>query len=308
MVIDAHTDVLWKMLLDSSLDFYLDTNKLAVNYPNMVKGGVDVQIFAIFVSTFKASRFAYAIQSIDDFYQKIIKKADKIQLATTYEQIVSIQNQGKKVALLSLEGADAIEGELSKLRIFYRLGVRAMGLTWNEANEVADGIMEVRNGGLTNFGYDVVREMNRLGMMIDVSHLSEKGFWDVMSITTAPIMASHSNTKKVYSHPRNLNDDQIKAIINIGGVIGVTYVSDFTAGEKEPTIDDLLLHIEHIAELGGINHIGLGSDFDGALSIRGMENAGKTENLLEALSKKYTDSQVRRIAKENWENYFNAIL
>lgn len=307
MIIDAHTDVLWKMLQDPSINFYQDDDRLAVNYPNMIKGGVNVQIFAIFVSSLKTSRFEYALQSVDDFYQRV-EMTDKLQLATNYEQIISLLKQKKKVAILSIEGAEVIEGDLSKLRTFYRLGVRAMGLTWNQANEVADGVMEPRNGGLTQFGYEVVHEMNQLGMMIDLSHLSEHGFWDVMEISRSPIMASHANAKRIYPHPRNLNDEQIKAIIRSGGMIGVTFVSEFTAKKNEPDIDDLLRHIEHIAALGGINHIGLGSDFDGAEPVKGLENASKIESLVEVLSQKYSSEQVQKILGGNWLSYFKKIL
>ncbi|TCS83027.1 dipeptidase [Tepidibacillus fermentans] len=309
MIFDAHTDVLWKLLNDPSIDFYEDDDRLHVNYPNMIKGKIDLQVFAIYVSpTIKSSKFLVAIQSIDDFYQIVIGQKNRFKLATTYQEIETYLDQDKKVALLSIEGADVLEGDLAKLRTFYRLGVRAMGLTWNQANEVADGIMEPRGAGLTRFGQEVVKEMNRLGMMIDVSHLSERGFWDVIEQSEIPIHASHSNTKKICNHPRNLTDGQIKAIIEQGGVIGVTFVRDFTSTNKEPTIDDLLLHIEHIASLGGIEHIGLGSDFDGANPIKGLENAGKLENLVNVLLKYFAKEHVEGILKQNWLNYYKRVL
>ncbi len=308
MIIDAHCDVLWKLLNDSSLDFYKDEQDLQLNYPNMLKGDISLQIFAIFVSpTIKSSNYKIALQSIDDFYEKVYNQ-DKLILATSYQEIVHAQNQGKKVAMLSLEGADSIEGDLAKLRIFYRLGVRAMGLTWNYANAVADGVREERGAGLTNFGKKVIAEMNRLGMIIDVSHLSEAGFWDVMELTNTPIIASHSNAKAICDHPRNLTDEQIIAVIKNNGMIGVTFVNEFIKNESQVSIEDLLPHIEHIASLGGIQNLGIGSDFDGASPLSGLENASQMNHLKELLLKKFSEKEVEGILGENWLNYFQRVL
>ncbi len=307
MIVDAHTDVLWKMLEHPTLDFYKADDGLAVNFPNLVKGDVDIQVFAIFVSTFSSSRFSLALKSIDDFYQKI-NKQDKIEIATSNDEIVEILNKGSKVAILSLEGAEAIEGDLFKLRTLYRLGVRVVGPTWNYANEVADGILEQRGGGFTNFGNSLIDEVNNLGMLLDVSHLSEKGFYEVLEKSKKPILASHSNCRAICNHPRNLTEDQIKSIIAVNGMIGVTFVKSFVSDQSNPTIDDLLLHIEYIAELGGINNIGLGSDFDGANTIQMLENASKYDNLINALQKSYNNNQVEGIIGQNWLNYYKSVL
>jgi len=309
MIIDAHSDVLWKMLNDSNIHFYEEDQRLQVNYPNMVKGKVGLQVFAIYVSpSIKSSKFKVATQSIDDFYKRIIGNKDLLNIATTFHEIETSLKSEKKVALLSIEGAEAIEGDLAKLRIFYKLGVRAMGLTWNLANEVADGVMEKRGAGLTKFGKDVVKEMNQLGMMIDVSHIAEKGFWEVIDLSNQPILASHSNAKNICQHPRNLTDEQIQAIIQHNGMIGVTYVREFTSLSEEPTVDDLLLHIEHIASIGGIHHIGLGSDFDGAIPIKGLENAAKLDSLENELIKHFHHDEVNGILHQNWLNYYKRVL
>ncbi|OEG00496.1 hypothetical protein BHF71_00810 [Vulcanibacillus modesticaldus] len=296
------------MLKDEKLDFYQSSDQLSLNFPKMINVGVSVQIFAIFVSTSKQPKFQQAIKSIDTFYEKIIKKADKIQLATTYFQLEEILKAKKIAGLLSLEGAEALEGDLSKLRILHKLGVKIIGLTWNHANEVADGIMEPRGGGLTTFGKMVIDEMNRLNMIVDVSHLSEKGFWDVVEITRKPIIASHSNTRKFCNHPRNLTDKQIKAIIESGGMIGITFVKNFVANKDHATIDDLILHIEHIAELGGISNVGLGSDFDGATTLSELQDARDLDNLANNLHKKFPSHIVRAILGDNWLNYFKRAL
>lgn len=308
MIVDAHTDVLCKCLDNDKLNFYENCSDLQLNYPNMVRGKIDAQIFAIFIPDKSYGKFNTAIQMIDIFYEKIIKKSEKLNIVKNYQDIEDCIEKDEKVAILSLEGADSIEGDLGKLRTFYRLGVRAMGLTWNFANEVADGIEEKRGGGLTNFGFEVIDEMNRLGMMIDVSHLSEKGFWEVINKSKIPIMASHSNARSICNHPRNLTDDQIKAIIKNNGMIGVTYVRDFTSKTENPSIDDLLIHINHIIKLGGTNNIGLGSDFDGAYTLEGLDNAGEINNLVNALNNIYDDKLVRGILRENWLNYFKKVI
>jgi len=307
MIVDAHTDVLWKMLENPRLDFYKDDDDLAVNYPNLVKGSVDVQVFAIFVSTFSSSRFSLALKSIDDFYQKI-NKQEKVEIARNNDELERILAKGSKVAILSLEGAEAIEGDLFKLRMLYRLGVRAIGPTWNYANEVADGILEARGGGLTKFGFSLIDEVNNLGILVDVSHLSEKGFFEVLQKSQKPIIASHSNCRAICNHVRNLTDNQIRSIIEVGGVIGVTFVNSFVSNKLISTIDDLLLHIEHIAELGGISNVGLGSDFDGAQTVSMLENPCQLDNLINALIKKYNHDQVEGIMGQNWLNYYKRAL
>lgn len=307
MIVDGHTDVLWKMLEKPNLDFYDFNDGLTVNFPNLVNGNVDIQVFAIFVSTFSSSRFSLALKSIDDFYQKI-NKQNMIEIATSSDEIVKILDKGCKVAILSLEGAEAIEGDLFKLRTLYRLGVRAIGPTWNYANEVADGILEERGGGLTKFGFSLIDEVNNLGMLLDVSHLSEKGFFEVLEISNKPIHASHSNCRVICNHPRNLTNKQIQSIITIDGMIGVTFVRSFVSDKLNPTIDDLLLHIEHIAQLGGINNIGLGSDFDGANTISMLENPRQYDNLINALIDKYNNKQVEGIMGQNWLNYYKRVL
>ena len=306
MFVDAHNDVLWKMHKNPQLDFYQKSPELSINFPNILEGGLAVMVFAVFVSPIKNGKFLAALQSIDDFYQKIL--SDQLTLARDYGELEAAQEKKLRVGILSLEGAEAIEGDLSKLRTLYRLGVRGVGLTWNNANEVADGIMEPRGGGLTRFGREVISEMNNLGMMIDVSHLSEQGFWDVIEQSSKPIIASHSNAKAICNHPRNLSDEQIAAMIETGGVIGVTFVRDFTATNGIPTIDDLLRHIDHLAGLGGISNIGLGSDFDGATTVTGLEDASKLHNLVEILAKKYSDKEVKGIMGENWLNYYKERL
>jgi membrane dipeptidase len=200
---------------------------------------------------------------VDAFYREIEDNSDKLIFATTGSDVDKAREEGKIAALLSIEGGEALDGRIELLRIFYRLGVRLMTLTWSLRNELADGAFEGRTGGgLTRFGVEVVEEMDRLGMVVDVSHLSEAGFWDVMKVSERPIIASHSNSKALCSHPRNLTDEQAKAIAEKGGVIGVNFAGYFL-GEGRRSLAGVIEHIDYLSALIGPEHVGLGSDFDG---------------------------------------------
>lgn len=308
---DAHCDVLYKMWLNPERSFYDTDSDLDVTYPNLKEAEIALQTFAVWVPAEVpvGQRFAAAIKQIDDFYEKVIQNGEKVFLVTSGEQLNEC-SPTRIGALLSLEGADALQGELQFLRTFYRLGVRQMGLTWNHANEVADGIKEERGGGLTRFGRQVIEEMSRLGMVLDVSHLSVKGFWEVIEHPDLPVIASHSNSRAVCPHVRNLEDEQIKALIHKNGLIGITYVPYFVHfPHTEAGIDHLIKHIEHICGLGGENHLFFGSDFDGMDDkIPHLENASQLNNLKEALLKRYPETLVKKWAWENGYQFYSKHL
>ncbi|SEN43563.1 dipeptidase [Lihuaxuella thermophila] len=311
LVMDAHCDVLYKMWLNPGISFYDTDSGLDVTYENLEKSKIVFQTFAVWVpdKVPVGQRFEAAIKQIDDFYEKVIQNGQKVFLVTSGEQL-SECSPTRIGALLSLEGADALQGDLRFLRTFYRLGVRQMGLTWNHANEAADGIKEERGGGLTRFGRQVIEEMSRLGMVLDVSHLSVKGFWEVMEHPDLPVIASHSNSRAICPHVRNLEDEQIKALIQKNGLIGLTYVPYFVHfPHTEARIDHLIKHIEHICELGGENHLIFGSDFDGIHDkIAQLENAGQLNNLIDALLMRYPETLVRKWAWDNGYQFYSKHL
>jgi membrane dipeptidase len=300
---DAHCDVLFKMWMDAKThSFHAPDSPLDASFDRLNEAPVALQIFAIFVPGFvsRGSRFEAALKQVDLFFEEIEdgNRVFIVQWAPDLERCAP-----RRIgALLCLEGADALQGELHHLRTFYRLGVRQMGLTWNHANEVADGIGEERGGGLTRFGREVVREMKRLGMIVDVSHLSVRGFWDVMQVPDLAVVASHSNCRAVCPHPRNLEDWQIRALIEKGGLIGITFVPSFVQREGKASVDHVLRHIEHVCELGGENHLMFGSDFDGIDSkVEGLEHAGAFARFGETLLKHYPEKLVKKWA---WKNAF----
>jgi membrane dipeptidase len=308
---DGHCDVLLKLWQNSrQYSFYGPHSGLDVSYGRLREGSVALQVFAVFVPPRVpvGGRLEAALRQIDLFYEKVVEGGDKVFPVTTAEQIHMCSPE-RIGALLSLEGADAFQGELAYLRLFYRLGVRQVGLTWNHANEVADGIEEERGGGLTRFGREVVREMKRLGMVLDVSHLSVRGFWEVIGEPELAVVASHSNCRALCPHIRNLEDDQIRALIKKGGLIGITFVPAFVRAGGEAGIDHVIRHIEHVLELGGENHLFFGSDFDGIESkVKGLSHSGEFRNLQDLLLKRYPETLVRKWAWDNGAKFYGQHL
>jgi membrane dipeptidase len=209
--------------------------------------------------------------------------------------------------ILSIEGGEMITS-LSILRMLSRLGVRIAALTWNFSNHIASGAAESDSRrGLTEFGRQIVKEMNRIGMYIDVSHLNDRSFYDIAELSSAPIIATHSNSRAVCDHRRNLTDDMFEKIIKSGGCAGINLYPPFLNPSEKADIDDIIKHIEHFMELGGENNIGLGADFDGTdglmpNGIRGCEDTYKIFDRLLQLN--YTDEQIEKITHKNFERLF----
>lgn len=302
-IIDAHCDLLDKMALHPEMEFKQDSLYADVSYPRLHRAGVGLQCFAVFISDRERITFERLLEGFDLFYQKIASH-ENVQCVRTKQDLEMAWTKGKLGALLTLEGADGLEGSMVYLRTAFYLGVRMLGLTWNQANWAADGVMEPRKGGLTVKGKQLVRECNKLGIIMDVSHLGERGFWELTELTTKPLAATHSNAQALCSHPRNLTDDQIKALIIAGGVIGLTFVPWFVKS-SEPAVKDILNHIDHICSLGGARHLGFGSDFDGiGYHIPGLEHPGHYERLANEIHKRYTPAEAEGFLAGNWNRFF----
>lgn len=308
--IDGHCDVLWKMWKEPGRhSFYDPYSELDASYTKLRTGGVRTQVFAIFVPSniLPVDRFRVAYHQANLFYEQILQKGEKIQLITDGKQLSNL-SANKLGAILVLEGLDCMQGEIEKLHLFYHLGVRQVGLTWNYANEVADGVLERRNAGLSEFGHQVMEEIRRLQMIVDVSHLSENSFWDVIEYEDVPVLASHSNAQRICPHPRNLTDEQILALLRRDGRIGITFVPEFVS-TKTPTIEDVRRHIEYICELGGESNLFFGSDFDGIESkIPGLEGSDSYLQLYEYLTKYYSIDLIEKWAHQNMESFYRKNL
>ncbi len=303
-VVDAHIDTVHHML--QGRDFLQRSTEGQVDLPRLQAGGVAAQVFALFVEPeYKPDRALHRVLRLWDALDRTIERsAGAMHLVRSTSDLDEALGKGQLAVIVSVEGGEPIGNDLAYLRVLHALGVRALGLTWNERNAIADGAGEDPNGGgLTRFGRSVVSEMNRLHILVDVSHLNERSFWDVLDHSTSPIVASHSNARSLCDHPRNLRDTQIQALAAAGGVMGMNFFADFlVSGEAEATIDSVVAHIDHIVALVGAEHIGLGSDFDGISRWpRGLEDASCFPNLTDALLRRgYRSEDVRAILGGNF--------
>lgn len=303
-VIDLHCDVLMKLNQFRGENKFKDAKELETNKERLKTGEVKVQAFAVFVfPDVKAEqKFQVALDQIHYFYTDVLGNNPDMKLIKEWSDIENLQ-EDEIGALLTLEGVDAIGNDLQKLSILYQLGVRSVGLTWNNANLAADGAQEKRGAGLTSFGEEIIVFNNDHKLLTDVSHLCEKAFWDVMDVAKYPI-ASHSNSKYIMDHVRNLSDEQAKAMFNKDAMVHMVYCPQFVKDKKNVMIGDLIEHIDHFCSLGGENNIGLGSDFDGITTkIVNLENASMHQNLLNELLKKYSEEQVKGFAYKNFVNH-----
>lgn len=309
MIIDAHSDVLSKLFHHSYLHFALEAKELAVSVPAMQKADVKLQFMAIFLDETKMTPTLEPILAYVDILYKQILTTPGFKLVTRKQDLKEVKKGSERGVLLTLEGVDGLQANLLHFRILYYLGVRSIGLTWNHGNWAADGVMEPRKGGLTLKGRQLVQEMKRLSMIVDVSHLSEQAFWELMEIDGLSILASHSNCQAICPHPRNLSNNQINALIQRKSCIGLTFVPWFIREEKKVSLDDLLLHLDHICSLGGENCVGFGSDFDGFDSSgEVLERCEDYIKLADALFKRYTDNQVKKILFQNWYDFLERAL
>ncbi|AST58129.1 dipeptidase [Thermoanaerobacterium thermosaccharolyticum] len=310
MIVDFHCDTLYLIQKDNR-DITKKNDKGHIDLIRLDEGMVHLQVFATFIEPEYVRKDAATktLKMIDKLYQ-LMEKTDKIKLILSGKDVEEAKNESKIGALLSIEGGEALEGDLALLRMFYKLGVRAMTLTWSLRNDLGDGILGSSDYGLTSFGKDVIKEMNRLGMIVDVSHLNERGFWDAINICEKPLIASHSDCKALCRHPRNLSDDQIKAIAAKGGVIGINFCPDFLRDDDNASVEDVLDHIEHIVNLVGVEHVGFGSDFDGIEKTPfGLDDAASFPKILDGLKKRgFKDDEINSISHDNFERIIKEIL
>jgi membrane dipeptidase len=192
-----------------------------------------------------------------------IDETPDVHLCHTRDEVESIVDDGSIAFILAMEGAEPIQEEFGSLRVFYELGLRILGLTWNQRNILAEGVGEERaGGGITERGREYIAECNRLGILLDVSHLTVKSFWDLMEVADGPVIASHSNATALCGHKRNLDDDQLRALAERGGLIGINGVAAFINDEpSQANLDGMLAHLDHIVALVGVEHVALGPDF-----------------------------------------------
>ena len=349
IVIDTHNDVTTPMTNDDYDLGGTPPTPYRTNIARMKQGGLNAEFFSLYVKPWYVEHGGSArrtLDMIDSVYRAVERHPDDLMIATSVADIRRAKRQGKIAALMGIEGGHAIEDSLATLREFYRLGVRYMTLTWNNTNNWADaGRGEKKHNGLSDFGRQVVREMNRLGMLVDVSHVSDKTMSDALDVSTVPIIASHSSARALSNVPRNIPDDLLKRIAKNGGVVQVNFYSVFVdektvgpqSAEREKRLkaqqeaidkeykDDperraeesdkleaanplpplpiskLIDHIDHIVKVAGIDHVGIGADFDGANDMpEGAQDVSMLPNITyELLKRGYSEGDIRKILGEN---------
>jgi membrane dipeptidase len=344
--VDSHNDTMQRVLIEK-VDLAQRLPDGMIDFPRLREGGVHVPFFALWVPTYYpgAEAVRRTLQLRDAAQGVFDKYPDQIELATSARDIERIVGQKKIAAVLTIEGGHQIDDDLAVLRMYRRVGILSMTLTHFRSNHWADSSTgKQEHNGLTDFGKQVVREMNRIGMIVDISHVSDKTFYDVIEVSTKPVIASHSSCFVYSDVPRNMKDDMFRAIAKNGGVVGVNFGASFLnqkdaeelkkliaehnqvepnltgadldefaakdhaqSGEIRPrtgaaTLDDAAECIDHIVKVAGIDHVGIGSDFDGIPNVpQGLEDVSKMPALTAALMKRgYTEPDVQKIMGGNF--------
>lgn len=359
LIVDTHADTPQRFL-DENFDLGQNTPVAEghIDLDKIRQGNLGAEFFSIWVEPeFKGHYSQRAMDLIDSVYQQAARHPDKMTMAFSADDIAQAHDQHKFAALMGIEGGHAIENDMRLLRDFYRVGVRYMTLTWSNTNEWADSSGDIQDpnvkhhNGMTDFGKDVVREMNRLGMIVDISHVSDATFYQALLVSQAPVIASHSSSRELTNQPRNMTDDMLRAMTNNGGVVMVNFYSAFidenyrkassdpekikqrdaeveaykkahphpdgspvtydetAAIEKKwatqfprPPLKSLIDHIDHVAKVAGIDHVGLGSDFDGVTSLpEGIDSVADLPKITQALYQRgYTREQILKILSGNF--------
>jgi membrane dipeptidase len=270
---------------------------LQLNLPKMRQGGLDAAFFAVDCTRPWGNHLLYAMDALGYFLGEVEEHSTEIAIARCAADLVRAKAEGKLAAVLAIENSNALEQSPHVLPLLHRLGVRAMTLTHSCRAWAGDGCEVEGGGGLTGFGRLLVEQMNDLGVLIDVSHLNERGFWDAVERSRAPLLASHSNCRALCDHPRNLADDQLKALAQKGGVVGITFVPSFIHAQQ-PTLERLLDHVDHAVQVAGIDHVGLGSDFDGGGDL--LPDAAAYPQITQGLAARgYAAQALRQVLGEN---------
>jgi membrane dipeptidase len=365
IVADTHADTPQRFL-DEGFDIgSTDANDIGhLTLDKARRGNLGAEFFSIWVEpgTNQGHFAQHTFDLIDSVYEQAARHPDRMMMAFSVADIERAHGEHKLAALMGIEGGHSIENDMHLLRDYYRLGVRYMTLSWSNTNEWADSSGDnndpkvQHHDGLTDFGKQVVLEMNRLGMMVDISHVADKTFWDVIAVTKAPVIASHSSARALVSAPRNMTDDMLRAVAKNGGVVQVNFFSGFDdqsywdaakAQEKErdaaiqkyvdslkaqgkpvnyiemnrlqrewmariprPPFKVLIDHIDHIAKIAGVDHVGLGSDFDGVSGAtpQGMDSAADLPRITQALlDRGYSASDIKKILGGNLLRVFGQV-
>lgn len=300
-IVDGHCDTI-QLALDKNLD--LSDKSLSFNLAGALENTPIIQMMAAFVNPSYKNSFKRACDIISYFEKQINKYPQNLIQIRKSEDIEKAKKENKIGCLLTIENGSAIEDNIENINYFYKKGVKFMSVTWNEDNLLGCGAHTKNDNGLTEFGKRYIKELNKKKIIVDVSHSSEKTFWDVIDTSVEPIVATHSCCYTLCAHPRNLKDEQIKAIAQKSGIIGVCYCKEFLSNNKTAGTKEIVEHIAYIANLVGIDYVGLGSDFDGLEEKNipnNLRNIGQINNLIKELEKVgFSKQEICKIMGENW--------
>lgn len=300
IIADAHVDTL-EYMYDNKMD--LDNRKLSFNLIDIKDNMPYIQLMACFVHDKYMRKGFNRIKSMLDYYYVQEEKFNILRRINTKKDIDILRENNKVGVILTAENGVCLDENLENIYKLYKKGVKIMTITWNYNNQLGCGNLTSRDFGLTSFGKKSIREMNNLDMIVDVSHSSTKTFWDIMSITDKPVIASHSNVYNICKNSRNLTDMQIKEIAKNNGIIGITYYNKFLTDNKQAGINDIVNHIEYLVNLVGIEYVCLGSDFDGVdkndlpQNLKGLSDVNKLKECL--LYRGFKTREIEKIMGEN---------
>lgn len=313
--IDLHCDSLLRIYNKYDQDNLLENNKLSVDFKGLKAGGALAQFFAIFMPDQSTLEELNLAQIDDDLYiedllnilKNEVKKNNKmIEMAYNYRDLLNNKNENKISAFLTIEDGRSVNGDLEKIKKYYELGVRLITLSWNYENCFGwpnSDNQEIMKKGLKQFGVEAVEYMNKIGMIIDVSHLSDGGFYDIAEHSEKPFVASHSNVRSLAAHPRNLKDDMITKIAEKGGVIGLNFAPQLlnkNSADKRSRLEEMIEHLNYIKNIGGESVLALGSDFDGIQGDLEITKSSEMPLLFKALKKDgWSDDLIDKFRSEN---------
>ena len=307
-IIDLHCDTASEMLDGRSL--YQNDGMLSIQ--KLKEGGVFCQFFAMYIRLQDYASPSEAYEQIKKIHSNLMKElaqnTEHIALAKTAAEISNIQKEGRIAAVLTLEEGGVIDGKIERLDELYGMGVRLITISWNNENCIGSphsSDPELMNKGLKPFGIEAVKRMQELGIIVDVSHLSDGGFWDVAKISKKPFVASHSNARSLCGHTRNLTDDMLKALADAGGVTGINFFHKFLGSDETGSLAQMVSHVKHIRKVAGIDTLALGSDFDGFKGPCELANCSQFPQLTDALIKAgFSADELEKIC---WKNAMRVI-
>jgi membrane dipeptidase len=350
LTVDSHTDTPWALLqgdFDLSERHNYKLDRSCVDFPRMVEGGLDAIFMASFVGQGDRDSDAYkvafekAMQQIDSIHSHVKARIDEAELAFSPDDAYRIEKAGKRAVFIGIENGYPIGMDIAKVEVFYKKGARYITLCHTSNNDICDSSTDtIEYNGLSSFGEEVVQEMNRLGIMIDVSHISDSSFYDVIKLSTKPVIASHSCSKAICDNPRNLSDDMLRKLAESGGVVQMCILSDYVKTplqyperdsakqlvrekyrgfndlseeemdsariewyaidtifpQKLATVSDMVDHIDHMVKIAGIDHVGIGTDFDGGGGLADCVDVSQLGNITyELVNRDYSEEDIRKI-------------